>query len=155
MVQSGELPAGPTCAHSGEPTDDVLLLEILLPRHFQKKDSRENGLLMTGGLIEVLPHLLLRAMFSHEEIEEEGALTVRAPLRVAARHHLRVRKMGQWRLRRLLRTVPVYAKLLEENGYAGRGRGIGALVERAFPTPFPRRKIQEESLKSGTADPTE
>ena len=49
---------------------------------------------------------------------EEGALTVRLPLRVAASHHHKVRGMSQSRLRRLLRKVPAYAQLLEENPYS-------------------------------------
>jgi hypothetical protein len=57
-------------------------------------------------------------LFAAPEIEEEGAIVLRVPLRVDDRYHPRVRSMGQVRLRRLLRTVPVYAELLDENPYS-------------------------------------
>jgi hypothetical protein len=114
MVQSGELPVGGTCAVSREPTDDVIDLEILVPRFFRNRDDVQNKTLWIFGVWGAL----YLALFSRPQIEEEGTLTVRLPLRVAGSHHHKVRAMSQRRLRRLLRKVPAYARLLEENPYS-------------------------------------
>jgi hypothetical protein len=54
-------------------------------------------------------------MFRPPKIVEADAVHVLAPLRVAARYHAKVRRMSEGRLKKLLRTVPAYAQLLDEN----------------------------------------
>jgi hypothetical protein len=118
IIQSGELPAGRTCVLSGQPTDDVLLFEVLLPKFFKYQAAEDySKLFVLMALLGWLGMLLL-GLFSRPKFDAEGALTVQAPLRIAARYHSKVRRMGDWRLRRLLRTVPVYALLLGENPFA-------------------------------------
>jgi hypothetical protein len=111
MVQSGELPAGQTCAVSRRPTDDVLEFEILVPRFFRNREASDRRVLFLFGVWGAL-YLLL---FGRTCMEEEGALKIRVPVRIARLQHGKVRGMRQGRLRRILRTVPVYARLLEEN----------------------------------------
>jgi hypothetical protein len=112
LVRAGELPAGSTCVLSGTPTDDVLELDILIPRLFKtERDRNEVIVLLVLGLFGGL----LYSILNRSRIAEDGLTVVPAPLRVAARHHAKVVGMGQGRLRRLLRTVPIYAQLLDEN----------------------------------------
>jgi hypothetical protein len=114
MIRSGELPAGSTCAVSRKPTDDFIELEVLLPRYFKNTEIADRRMILLFGMWGALYNTLIR----RPQIEEEGALTVRAPIRVAERCHAKVRRMSQARLRRLLRTVPVYAQLLKENPHS-------------------------------------
>jgi hypothetical protein len=114
LIQEGELPAGRACAFSGEPTDDVLPLEVLVPRVFKRPEGEEEQVLATFGLLGYFFY----GLFRHPEIVEEHAIKVPTPLRVAGWHHPKVRRISQRRLKRLLRTMPVYAKLLDENPYA-------------------------------------
>ncbi len=44
-----------------------------------------------------------------------SAQDLTAHFRVARRYHKKLRRMSQRRLKQVLRTVPVYAQLLEEN----------------------------------------
>jgi hypothetical protein len=112
MVASGELPAGGTCAVSGKPTVDVIELEVLVPRFFKTDEDPAKQMWMVGVWA-----LLYIALFQRSQMEEdeEGATIVQAPLRVARRYQGRVRRMSQSRLHRLLRTVPEYGQLLDEN----------------------------------------
>jgi hypothetical protein len=116
MVQTGELPAGRTCAVSGKPTDDVLELEILVPRSFRIREDwaqRAVDIWFFGSLIG----FWLKAN-RPVEIEEADAVRLEAPLRVSARYHAKVRRMSQRRLKRLLGAIPAYAVLFEENQLA-------------------------------------
>jgi hypothetical protein len=54
-------------------------------------------------------------LFSRIIPVDDGATTVLAPLRVSARHQAKVRTASQRRLKRLLRSNPIYAKLLDEH----------------------------------------
>ena len=111
MVQTGELPGGHTCVVSQNPTDDVIELEIFMPRFFKPEDDHEKTTVMMFGIWSLVYLALVRP----RQFAEEGGTTVHVPLRVARRSHKKVRRMSQRRLKRLLRTVPVYAQLLEEN----------------------------------------
>ncbi len=112
MVQTGELPGGHTCAVSGKPTDDVIELEIFMPRFFKgQEDPRKAPLIIMFGIWS----LIYLALVQRTQFAEEGGTAVQVPLRVARRSHKKVRRMSQRRLKQLLRTVPVYAQLLEEN----------------------------------------
>jgi hypothetical protein len=113
MVETGELPAGRSCAVSGQATDDHLELEILVPRSFSNREDRAQRALdlwLYGSLIGYW----IKAI-RPPKIEEADALRVKAPLRVAAIFHAKVRRMSQRRLKKLLSTVPAYAQLLDEN----------------------------------------
>jgi len=114
MVQSGELPTGDMCAVSHAPTADTIDLEILVPKFFKNEEGRDRIALLLFGLWGIL----YLALFRRTTVEEEGASSLRVPLRVAARYHRKVRGMSQRRLRRLLRSVPVYATLLDENPHS-------------------------------------
>ena len=115
MIQTGEVPEGDICAVSGKTTGDTIDLEILVPRAFREGTSRrQNALLIFLLGFLALPLLVVRGR-GGTMIDEEGALTLRVPLRVAAPYHSKVRGMSQRRLRRLLCSVPVYATLLKEN----------------------------------------
>jgi hypothetical protein len=114
MVQTGELPAGRTCVVSRTPTDDVLEFRILVPRSFSSGKSSEQNALLYLWLFGPLVFLYI-SRFRPPKIEEGDAVHVVAPLRVSSRNHSRVRRMSEGRLKKLLRTVPVYAELLDEN----------------------------------------
>jgi hypothetical protein len=118
MIQSGELPAGLTCALSRAPTDDLLMFEVLVPRYYKNPAARDNAGLLALGLTFGWVGFLFHGLLSPPKFNEEGAIRVRVPLRVAARYHSKVRGMSRARLKRLLRTVPVYARLLDESPFA-------------------------------------
>jgi hypothetical protein len=114
MIRSGELPAGTTCAVSRKATGDFIELEILVPRYFKNTEIADRRMILLFGTLGAL----YNTVFRRPQIEKEGALIVRAPILVAERCHAKVRRMSQTRLRRLLRSVPVYAQLLKENPHS-------------------------------------
>jgi hypothetical protein len=127
MVERGELPAGEVCAWLGDQTLDVVYLSIVVPRAFEHQEGIA-GLFLAGlwaplvssgvasFLISFLPELFGPTRPVEDAVlEHHKARIVLAPLRVASQHHAKVRRASQRRLKRLLRSVPIYAKLLEEN----------------------------------------
>ena len=116
MVQTGELPAGRTCAVSRKPTDDVLDFEILVPRSFKSLEGWAQ-LALIYWFFGYFAWSYVN-LFRPPKIVEGDALRVMAPLCVASRYHAKVRRMSQRRLKKLLRTVPAYAMLLDENHLA-------------------------------------
>jgi hypothetical protein len=127
MVERGELPAGDVCALSGVPSQDVLHIWIVVPKAFEQREGWLGVLLwslwaplfsgaVASALAGLFPRLFSKTVPIDKPIHEHhSARTVFAPLRVASRHHSSVGRMSQRRLISLLRTVPVYARLLEEN----------------------------------------
>jgi len=111
MIKTGELPGSGPCAVSRKPTDDVIELDIVVPRYFK---TDVNTPVIPVFFFGWFPALLL-AVMSGSEFQEDGASTVRVALKVANRYHPKVEKMSQRRLRRLLRTVAIYGELLDEN----------------------------------------
>ena len=111
MVRSGELPALGTCVLSKEPTNDVMEFEILVPRFFKSEQNRDQMMTLLLGLWAI-PFI---ALIRRPRFHTEGATTVQTPLCISQRYHAKVGRMSQGRLKRLLRTVPVYAELLDEN----------------------------------------
>ena len=111
MVQSGELPTRGTCAVSRKPTNDVMKLEILVPRFSKSNEPRDEWMVLLLGFWA----FLYVALFRRQQFHKEGATIVQAPLCVAHRCRTKVERMGQARLKRLIRTVPIYAQLLDEN----------------------------------------
>ncbi len=111
MIKRGELPAGDVCAFSGEPTQDVLDLLVTVPR----------GILDRGGIaIQVMVAMLVSPLFlllsrRYDTVHsEESERKICTPLRISAGSQAKVRGASQRKLKRLLRSVPIYAKLLEQ-----------------------------------------
>lgn len=116
MIDEGTLPAGRVCAISGDPTSDSYELYV------QCESPSIKGTI-TGHsvadffLMFVLPSVQLHYWTTMDEERREVGYDrgVTVPLRVCRQCHDQLRRMrSQWRLRRLLETVPIYAQLLRE-----------------------------------------
>jgi hypothetical protein len=108
MLWRGELPVGKLCAVSGVETQDVIELVVEAERVHPGAEHWPHAWL---GLV-VSPILLL-AMFQKPRPEVGRDTVVETPLLVASAQHSRVRRAGQKALKRWLRSVPIYAELLE------------------------------------------
>ena len=115
MVREGELPQGETCVISGFPTDDFYNLYI------QCEFVNKKRLLGWGNVIRLLLLMIWPLLFwvaggfDEEAVEHGHDRGVYAPLRVRKEDHNRLKRIrSQAKLRRLLRTVPIYAELLKE-----------------------------------------
>ena len=110
MVGSGLLPQGNLCAISGEPTDDVIDLFVEAEQVSQIGTS-----VAQAALVAALCSPIFAIAMTLKTPRDVGRDThVLTPLRVSAKYHGRVSKASQWKLKRWLRTVPVYAQLLQE-----------------------------------------
>jgi hypothetical protein len=89
-------------------------MEILLPRFFKSQEKTDQTIFLLAGVLAVILYNLLWG----PKYREEGADRLRVPIRVIGRSHAAVRKMSQRRLARVLRTVPIYAELLDQNPHA-------------------------------------
>jgi hypothetical protein len=112
MLAEGTLPWGETCAVSGRPTRDVMRLEVQCER-LQLPQDPVKFVLLLGMCLGPWATLIL---FQGQRDQAHGRETVvTIPLRVCREYH---RGLERWwskrKLRRLLRTVPVYARLLDE-----------------------------------------
>jgi hypothetical protein len=113
MLSQGLLPANEVCAVSGEPTFDVLYLTVKVPSAFKSKGGRAMQVLLA---LTISPWFFaLPPLFKKIVPLEESTRTIEVPVRVAAHRQAKLRRASQNRLKRLLRTVPLYAKLLDEN----------------------------------------
>jgi hypothetical protein len=121
MLRRGELPIGDRCAVSGDPTADVVDLCVEAERTYRDRDSRFYAWL--GFLVSPI---LLLGLFQKPRPDVGRETIVPTPLRVAAAYHPRVRRSGQKALKRWLRSVPIYATLLEEYPQATVGIGMPA-----------------------------
>jgi hypothetical protein len=128
MLDQGALPWGDACAVSGRPTRDVLQVEVQCERLHVPKDPARFALLLAvcGG-----PLWAAMALVSRQHPTHGRDTVVVVPLRVCCEYH---RGLSSWwmnrKLRRLLRSVPVYARLLDE--YRGAtisvaGSSVGSL----------------------------
>jgi hypothetical protein len=116
MMNQGSLPMSQVCAVTGEPTLDVVSVTVKAPTAFQQKwDWKRHFFysLVLSSYLVFLPRLFARTI-----AVEGSATTIRVPLCVSARRQAMLRRAGQRRLKSLLRKVPIYAKLLDENPYA-------------------------------------
>jgi hypothetical protein len=112
MLEHGELPWGETCAESGRPTDDIVQFSVQCEQIHVAKDRA--GLVFWVGLI-FGPFWLLLAARSKDRENHGRETVVEIPLRVCGEFHRKLARWGsQRKFRRLLVTVPVYARLLEE-----------------------------------------
>lgn len=109
MLRRGELPTGDRCAVSGDPTEDVVDLYVEAERTYRARDNR-----IYAWLGVLVSPILLFGLFQKPRPDVGRETIVPTPLRVAAAYHPRVRRSGQKALKRWLRSVPIYARLLEE-----------------------------------------
>lgn len=122
MVNTGELPYGNECVISGMQTTDAFVLRVECERKWIKGAGKRRFLFLF--LLPLLPFWLIwlavAKTLADEPREELGRDTsVDVPLRVHCDFHAQLRKTkSQRELQRLLRTVPIYAKLLDEYPHA-------------------------------------
>jgi hypothetical protein len=110
MLAEGSLPWGELCAVSGKPTQDAMDLSVHCERVQAEKDGvrvLQVAVLLFGPLVALLGQRPSRDPHGRET-------SVWTPLRVAQEHQRTVARASQKALRRLLRTVPVYAALLDQ-----------------------------------------
>jgi hypothetical protein len=111
MIAEGTLPWGVACAVSRRPTGDVIELNVQCERLYHRGGGRGKSLLL---LLSPLLYLVEARREADGELVGRDT-TVRVPLRVAGDFHRDLaRRASQRRLRRLLRSVPIYARLLDE-----------------------------------------
>ena len=114
MLAQGELPAG-TCAVTGRPTRDVLDLTVIVSNHLeQTREARiaDTVSLTQAGFLGVFFRMLRDDTHDYRPVEGTEIL-VPTPLYLDARHHRRARKARLDLVKRWLRTVPIYGKLLD------------------------------------------
>lgn len=122
MIDTSELPCGSECVISGMRTTDVFVVRVECERTWIKGPGKGRFLFVIFLLL--LPFwmiwLAVAKTLSDEPRQELGRDTnVDLPLRVHCDFHGQFRKTkSQRELKKLLRTVPIYAKLLEEYPYA-------------------------------------
>jgi hypothetical protein len=109
MFNERELPWGNVCEISGEPTRDVLHICVQVERIYRPQDHTILALL--GVLVSPI---LLLGLFQKQRPEVGRETVVHTPLRVSRQYHASLEGASQRRLLRLLRQVPIYAKLLDE-----------------------------------------
>lgn len=119
MLRDGDLPEGDLCVLSGLPTREVYYLYVHCEKKWVKGPSRWTYVFVIFSIL-FLPFwwvwLLMGKSILDEERRELGRdRNVQTPLRVHPAYHHQMRRIrSQAKLRALLRTVPVYAKLLDE-----------------------------------------
>ncbi|MBI1324440.1 hypothetical protein GC170_14820 [bacterium] len=115
MIDRGELPAGGVCAVSGSKTEDVMEILVKTEKFQGARDFRAYAIL--GLLFSPIVFLLSPSMMVSRAQHPEGSgrdTWVRTPLFVDSKYQQKVRRASQKKLKRWLRSVPVYAKLLDE-----------------------------------------
>ncbi|PHS03240.1 MAG: hypothetical protein COA78_18705 [Blastopirellula sp.] len=117
MVQEGELPWGDTCAVSGYPTTDSCQLFVLCESKWLKGSSMGDWFILFFQLL-ILPVVICLDLFvdSDKASQSHGHdRGVYVPIIARTEHHAELKKMrNQAKLQEILRTVPIYAKLLDE-----------------------------------------
>ncbi len=122
MIDTGELPCGSECVISGMRTTDVFVVRVECERKWIKEPA--NGSLLAVLFLLIMPiwliWLAVEKTLANEPRQELGRDThVDVPLRVHGDFHAQLRKTkGQRELKKLLGTVPIYAKLLDEYPHA-------------------------------------
>jgi hypothetical protein len=115
MFERGELPWGEICAVSGKPTRDVLEAYIQCERTYLRGAGGRNSMVLTFLEFMISPAI---ALFMRREADR-GVVAGRdtyvpTSLRVANQYHDSLAQCASQRqLKRLLRQVPPYAKLLD------------------------------------------
>lgn len=122
MIGTGELPCGSECVISGMRTTDVFVVRVECERTWIK--SPDNDSLLAALFLLIMPFWLLwlavERTLANEPRQELGRDThVDVPLRVHCDFHAQLRKTkSQRELKKLLGTVSIYAKLLDEYPHA-------------------------------------
>ena len=121
MLRDGELPAGDLCVLSSLPTREVYNLCVHCESKWVKGRSAWPYVLIVAAFVVLTPFVwLVTALAGKDLLDNEGRevgrdRSVITPLRVHPDYHDQMRRIrSQAKLRALLRTVPVYAKLLDE-----------------------------------------
>lgn len=120
LLMAGELPASTTCALSGVPTADAV--EIILWRNVPVLPPTRSGwwTLALNSVFVALPVLTLPVL-GYQAVAEAATSEVVpqtvacVPLRVDRQYHAALLQFDYGRLAMLLRTEPLYARLLDEN----------------------------------------
>jgi hypothetical protein len=119
LVADGRLPVNDLCPISGEPADTTVVMTIL--RTPLQDNFIPNPLTDTvAGEFLGLPWKLLKLVRSGHATPEPdpdlagGTILANAPIRIAAASRKTIIKASQRKLIRILRTVPIYAHLLDE-----------------------------------------
>lgn len=115
MIARGELPWGGTCAVSEFPTNDVVYFSVQCEEVWIKGGRQPWWVdVLIGGFTLLFFHFWNRR--KQEEAEHLGRdLRIELPLRVSSDQAAILRRWaGQRRLKRLLRTIPIYSQLLDE-----------------------------------------
>lgn len=116
MIATEELPWGDFCAYSGRPTKDAIDFLIECERSYSGSPGRG---ISSFPILTSIVNILGSVMFNihiEEVLEVHGReVVLQVPLRVSSEWHEKVRRIkSRRRLREMLRTVPVYAELLDE-----------------------------------------
>ena len=118
LIAEGQLPPGKNCLTSGIFTDDTADVIVHCERIWKRRPRKTTWALALLA-IPLLPIWALWMLWDHYardgENQDAGRDTrICIPLRICGECSGRLSASSQWRLRRLLRTVPVYASLLKE-----------------------------------------
>src|SRR5262249_30321131 len=122
MIREGTLPWGSCCAVTAMPTNDVMMFDVECQRSYVKgARGRDWGITLSVlGFFFCLPvaifmWLLGRDLYTSQVKRVGRDVTVPIPLRVSKEAQGSVRAWSsQTRLRNILRSVPIYERLLEE-----------------------------------------
>jgi hypothetical protein len=135
MIDRGELPWGDLCAISGRPTKGWLTVRVEAERLQAVHSARPGPLLFLFG---PLAFLTSSRKWSGEPPVHGRETTIDVPLRIHGEYHEGLwRRPGQRRLRRLLRTVPIYDRLLKD---------FPAARLSVVPTPIPQHGVYDSPL---------
>ncbi len=119
MIRDGELPHGDTCAVSGLPTSDTYRLYVQCESRWIRGPGKLRYLFTILAILfspfRIIGGLLGKSLLDEERRELGRDRGVYTPLLVRKEYHEQLRRTrSQSKLRRLLRTVPIYADLLDE-----------------------------------------
>lgn len=112
MIDRGELPAGGVCAVSGKNTGYVMQIYVHAEKFHRAEDKKMLFLMPVAWLLLFYPSFAFGRRYRPEGSGRDT--WVRTPLFVDSKYHDKVRRASQKKLKRWLRSMPVYAKLLDE-----------------------------------------
>jgi hypothetical protein len=116
MIRRGELPSGEVCPHSGRRADSTVYFHVQCERMWVRgNDSTNIGstivhFLLLGWMASLFASLKSRPL---EELGRDTSLEL--PLRISSEVSATIMRMRRQKtLKRLLRSTPIYATLLDE-----------------------------------------